>query len=428
MKRSMLQTCILGICVLQGLLGFTAVGHADPWITVSQDPLDGADYDTITGAVADAAAILATQPQHVVIEVLDEGPYYESVSITDIPTSSTATLTLESAADGGTTIHTPIEFVRADPGTRPLSITRTDFVTVQGFIFMKDVEGTLNGITTLVKFDTYAPAASQITFDNCVWDGQGLSYTGGGILHSKYSHCNITVTNSTFQNIIRATNWATVYLGPRSLPMATTPTFTFCNNRVIDNTDAIVQLEGDATNGYYHNLIIEENVFTGNEGDFDLLFIRNQRADKDISNNSFSGNTLSGIHGDVFSGMTLALINSGNATVAGNTFIQNGAMAEVFVQESSSGTTVLTGNTIAASEGQHFGVWAALSGTAALQSSGNTFYSNYTKNRTWNEPTKDYVAYWATGKGQKLTLSQWNAKTPDDSADSFGKLPVPSMP
>jgi len=253
MKRSMLPTCILGICVLQGLLGFTAIGHADQWITVSKT--SPANYTSINQAVLVAQGILATQPQHVVIEVLDGGPYYESVSITDIPTSSTATLTLESAADGGTTIHTPIEFVRADPGTRPLSITRTDFVTVQGFIFMKDVEGALNGITTLVKFDTYAPAASQITFDTCVWDGQGLSYTGGGILHSKYSHCNITVTNSTFQNIIRATNWATVYLGPRSLPMATTPTFTFCNNRVIDNTDAIVQLEGDATNGYYHTQV-----------------------------------------------------------------------------------------------------------------------------------------------------------------------------
>jgi len=84
--------------------------------------------------------------------------------------------------------------------------------------------------------------------------------------------------------------------------MANTPTFTFRNNHVVNNTDAMVQLEGDATNGYYHNLIIEDNVFTGNEGDPDLLFVRNQRAGKSIRNNQFFGNHLSGIQGDVFSG------------------------------------------------------------------------------------------------------------------------------
>jgi hypothetical protein len=421
----MLQTGILGICVLQGFLGFTAIGHADQLITVSQDPLDGANCDTITGAVADAAEILATQPQPVVIEVLDEGPYYESVSITDIPTTAAATLTLESSALGGTTIHTPIEFVEANSGARPLTITRTDFVTIQGFIFMKDVPSTLNGITTLVKFDTYAPTESQVTFDNCVWDGQGLTYTGGAILFCRYSHCNITVTNSTFQNIVSGTNWSTVYLGWRSIPMANTPTFTFRNNEVINNTDAMVQLEGDAANGYYHNLIIERNVFTGNEGDFDLLFIRNQRAAKDISHNSFFGNTLSGIHADVFSGMTLALINSGSATVAGNTFIQNGAMAEVFVQDSSAATTKLAGNLIAASPGIHFGVWADLGSKTVLQSSGNPFYSNYSTKDPWNTARTDCVAAWGNGK-VALTLDKWNAKTPKDGSDSLaapGKLP-----
>ncbi len=94
MKPSMLRPSVLGICVLSGWLGFTAVGRADQWITVAQD--GSADYTTIAGAVAVAAGILATQPQSVVIEVLDDGPYYESVSITDIPTSSTATLTLKS--------------------------------------------------------------------------------------------------------------------------------------------------------------------------------------------------------------------------------------------------------------------------------------------------------------------------------------------
>ena len=239
-----------------------------------------------------------------------------------------------------------------------MTITRTDFVTIRGFIFMKDVPSTINGITTLVKFDTYAPADSQVTFDNCVWDGQGLTYTGGAILFCRYSHCNITVTNSTFQNIVSGTNWSTVYLGWRSIPMANTPTFTFIGNQVINNTNAMVQLEGDATNGYYHNLTIEGNTFTDNEGDYDLLFIRNQRASKSIRNNRFFGNQLSGIQGDVFSGMTFALINSGTATVADNAFNQNGAMAEVFVQESSSGTTTLTGNRIAASGGTHFGAWA----------------------------------------------------------------------
>ncbi len=283
---------------------------------------------------------------------------------------------------------------------------------------MKDVEGTLNGITTLVKFDTYAPADSQVTFDNCVWDGQDLTYTGGGMLHSKYSHCNITVTNSTFQNIGRATNWATVYLGPRSLPMANTPTFTFRHNRVINNTDAIVQLEGDATNGYYHNLIIEGNEFTDNEGDMTLLFIRNQRASKSICSNQFLGNRLSGTQGDVFSGTTLALINSGAATVANNTFLQNGTMAEVFAQESSSGTTTLTGNTIAASAGRHFGVCVDLSGKATLQSGGNKFYSDYSLKDPWNTPRTDCVAAWGTSR-VALTLDKWNAKTPKDGSDSL---------
>ncbi len=429
MKRSMLPTCILGICVLQGLLGFTAVGFAEQLITVSQT--SPANCGSITDAVADAAALLQDMANRqlpeddVIIRVLDNGHYYESVSITDIPTSATATLTLESAAPGGTTIHTPIEFVEADSGARPLTITRTDFVTVQGFIFMKDVPSTLNGITTLVKFDTYAPANSQITFDNCVWDGQHLTYTGGAILFCRYSHCNITVTNSTFQNIVRGTNWSTVYLGWRSLPMANTPTFTFIGNQVINNTDAMVQLEGDATNGYYHNLIIEGNVFTGNKGDFDLLFIRNQRASKSIRNNWFFGNQLSGIQADVFSGMTLALINSGSATVADNTFNQNGAMAEVFVQDYSTATTKLTGNRIAASPGTHFGVWADLGSKTVLQSSGNTFYSNYNTKDPWNTPRTDCVAAWSNGK-VALTLDKWNAKTPKDGSDSFGALPVPS--
>ena len=207
--------------------------------------------------------------------------------------------------------------------------------------------------------------------------------------------------------------------------MANTPTFTFIGNQVINNTNAMVQLEGDATNGYYHNLTIEGNTFTDNEGDYDLLFIRNQRASKSIRNNRFFGNQLSGIQGDVFSGMTFALINSGTATVADNAFNQNGAMAEVFVQESSSGTTTLTGNRIAASGGTHFGAWLDLAGKAALQSSGNTFYSNYNTKDPWNTVKTDCVAAWGNGR-VALTLDKWNAKTPKDGNDSLaavGKQP-----
>ena len=115
MKRSMLQTGILGICVLQGLLGFTTAGYADQTIIVVSKS-GPANYASIQEAVTAAAGILTANPQHVVIEVQDGGPYEESVSIADIPTSATATLTLESAAPGGTTIHTPIEFVEANSG------------------------------------------------------------------------------------------------------------------------------------------------------------------------------------------------------------------------------------------------------------------------------------------------------------------------
>ena len=432
MKRSMLQTCILGICVLQGLPGFTAIGFAEQLITVSKT--SPANCGSITDAVADAAALLQDMANRqlpeddVIIRVLDNGHYYESVSITDIPTSATATLTLESAAPGGTTIHTTGD----QPAVRPMSIIRTNFVTIRGFTFQKDTPNAASGIIALVKFDGVAPPDSQVTFDYCIWDGRGLVYDNGTVLHCRYSHCNLTVTNSTIQGVVVGpVNASLVYLGPRTLPMASTPTFTFCNNHVIDNTDAMVQLEGNSGAGLYHNIIIQDNAFFDNVGQYDLLFIRNQRAANDISNNRFFGNGLSGISGDIFSGMTLALINSGSALVAGNTFIQNGAMAEVFVQESSSGTTELTGNTIAASPASHFGVWAALSGKAALRSYGNTFYSNYSTKDPWNTLRTDYVAAWGTGK-VKLTLDKWNDKTPKDGSDSLAGLgvqpPTPPSP
>jgi len=96
--------------------------------------------------------------------------------------------------------------------------------------------------------------------------------------------------------------------------------------------------------------------------------------------------------------MSLALINSGGATLAGNTFVQNGALAEVFVQDSSAGTTKLTGNLIAASPGIHFGVWANFGSKTVLQSSGNTFYSNYVTKDPWNTARTDCVAAWVTGR------------------------------
>lgn len=324
-------------------------------------------------------------------------------------------MTLESSAPGGTTIHTTGD----QPAVRPMSIIRTNFVTIRGFTFQKDTPNAASGIIALVKFDGVPPADSQVTFDYCIWDGRGLVYDNGTVLHCRYSHCNLTVTNSIIQGVVVGpVNASLVYLGPRTLPMANTPTFTFIGNQVINNTDAMVQLEGDATNGYYHNLIIEKNVFTGNEGDFDLLFIRNQRASKSIRNNQFLGNLLSGIQGDVFSGMTLALINSGSATVADNTFNQNGAIAEVFVQDYSTATTKLTGNLIVASPGTHFGVWADLGSKTVLQSSANTFHSNYNTKDPWNTARTDCVAAWGNGK-VALTLDKWNAKTPKDGNDSL---------
>jgi len=68
MKRSMLPTCILGICVLQGLLGFTTAGYADQTIIVVSKS-GPANYASIQEAVTAAAGILTANPQHVVIEV-----------------------------------------------------------------------------------------------------------------------------------------------------------------------------------------------------------------------------------------------------------------------------------------------------------------------------------------------------------------------
>ena len=52
-------------------------------------------------------------------------------------------------------------------------------------------------------------------------------------------------------------------------------------------------------------------------------------------------------------------------------------------------------------------------------------YSHYAKSGTWNEPAEDCVAYWGSEKGEKLTISQWNEKTPADGADSLAALGVP---
>ena len=410
----MLQAGILRLCVLQGFVGFVAVGHAQAIITVNQS--GGANCTSITQAVAAAAGILARDPQHVTIEVLDSGPYYESVYITQIPTSSSATLTLV-GAPGRTTIFAPRAAITCGfKPTRPIHIGRTDFVTVSGFIFQNDLTGcTEADAMTGINFDSYAPSDSQITFDNCVWDGQDQTYDFKAILFCWQPHCNITVQNSTFENIVVGTDLSVVYVGGRSMSMKKVPTFTFSGNRVINNSNPEVQIEGNpAGRGYYHKIVIQDNEFTGNTGQYDLLSIRNQRAGCDIHNNRFYGNTNSG--------RTLALLDSGNAHVTNNRFVQNGAVAEVLVQASATGTTVLTGNTIAASEGPNFGVWADLGGSK-LQSSGNRFYSNYDNDSTWNELTDDYVAYWAAGKGQKLTISQWNAKTPKDGNDSWGDWP-----
>jgi hypothetical protein len=428
MKRSMLQTGILGICVLQGFLGFTAIGYADQLITVS---LDGsAEFDSITEAYNYMVSQTGgTLTENWTIEVLDTSVYEESITISDLVTSRTAQLKICSRDPTGDkpTIHTPL--ATADyPRARPMAIHGTDFVTIRGFIFMKDVPNVVTDIMTSVNFKDHTPVPldSQITFDNCVWEGRGQTYDLGAVLFCLEPHCNITVQNSTFQNIVVGPiNASLVYLGPRTHPMANTPTFKFIGNQVINNAYAMVQLEGDSVNGYYHNIVVQDNDFIGNEGDPDLLFIRSQRAAKDISSNRFFGNWLSGIPADVFSGMTLALINSGSATVAGNTFLQNGAMAEVFVQDSSTATTKLTGNLIAASPGLHFGVWADLGSKTVLQSSSNTFYSNYSTKDPWNTARTDCVAAWGTGK-VALTLDKWNAKTPKDGSDSLaapGKLP-----
>jgi hypothetical protein len=191
--------------------------------------------------------------------------------------------------------------------------------------------------------------------------------------------------------------------------------FTFYNNQVFNNIDPEIQIEGNSTNGYYHNIIIQQNDFRGNEGDYNLVVIRDQRAGCDIGGNVFYQNAS---NRNQVARPTLALENSGSANIHDNSFIQNNAEAEVFVQTSAAGTTVLTGNTIAASEGPHFGVWAALSGKAVvLQSSGNVFYSNYRIKDPWNSPRTDCVAAWGTGK-VALTLDKWNAKTPKDCNDS----------
>jgi hypothetical protein len=224
------------------------------------------------------------------------------------------------------------------------------------------------------------------------------------------------VQNSTFQNVVVGTNLSLVYLGARSNYMATVPTFKFSGNTVINNTDPEVQIEGNSGSGYYHQIVLKDNGFTGNTGQYDLVFIRNQRAHNDILNNRFYGNTITAT--------TLDLINSGSASIANNWFLQNNANAEVLLQDSASGTIALTQNTIAASPGGRFGVWVLLSGGTRLQSSGNLFYSQYNSKDAWNTPRTDLVANWGNwGVGKSgLTIDSWNAKTPKDGNDSLASL------
>jgi hypothetical protein len=430
MKHSMLQAGILGLCILQGFLGFTTVGYADTTIiTVKQD--DSADCSTINEAL-DVVKGWGQLTDHVIIKVLDAGPYNEGVYITNIPTSRDATLTLE-GVPGGTTISANYEFLYPN-GTpqplRPIHVGSTDYVTIRNFIFQNKNPATSGSLTAINFAGHQSPSDSVIEFDSCIWDGQSNTFKNGAILMLWMPNCNIYVHDSIFKNVAIDSgypNLALVCLDERSshenpVNLGYTPTFTFFHNTVTNNDQPLIQIEGN-TNGYYHNIVIQDNTFENNNYPTALVAILNQKKGIDVSGNYFLNNTT--INNTHFKS-SLALKNSGSAWVAGNEFTQNGGAAEVYVQGSISGTTTLTGNTIAASEGSsYFGVWVALSGKAKLQSYDNTFYSNYNTKDQWNTPRTDCVAAWDTGNVKALTLSQWNDKTPKDGVDYFGALPVP---
>ena len=137
----------------------------------------------------------------VIIQVEDANVYEESVYISNLITTSTATLTVQKDPNvsGNPTIY-PTE-----DAARPIEVNGTDFVTISGFIFMNNQINKADAMTG-INFDGQAPADSQVTFDNCVWDGQGQTYGFKGILFCWQPHCNITVQNSTFQNIVVGTN------------------------------------------------------------------------------------------------------------------------------------------------------------------------------------------------------------------------------
>jgi hypothetical protein len=407
----MSHALIVGILVLPAFLGFTVVGYGRT-ITVSQ--AGSADYRSISAAYNDMVIqTKGTLRENWTIKVLDTSVYQESVYVNDLKTSKGAQLTI--CSSNPTAAVKPAIYPSAD-AARPMMVHGTDFVTISGFIF-KNNQITKADAMTGINFEGHTPVDSQVTFDNCVWDGQGKVYNFKAILFCWQPHCNITVQNSTFQNIVVGTDLSVVYLGARARQMRNVPTFRFVQNQVINNSDPEVQIEGNSTQGYYHKIVIQDNEFSGNKGDWNLVVIRNQRAGCDIGWNEFYDNTF---NVNDAARPTLAIENCASAYIHDNWLIQNDAEAEVFVQASAAGTTVLTGNIIAASKDLGFGVWADLSGKAMLQSYDNTFYS---------DSGTDSVAYWGPeGAGQPLTIDGWNAKTLTDGLDFWLALPAPQPP
>lgn len=400
----------LGLCLLQGFFGFIAVSYAGH-ITVSKS--GPADYSSITAAYQSMVNTTGgTLTENWTIEVLDDGIYDETLGIWKLGTSSQSRLTITSSPGKKPTIKPTAK------GAAAVIICATDFVTISGFVLQNtpdphpiNVKAALP-MTVIEDDRLQAPTESQVTWDNCEWDGQDQEYNVKGLLLCWHPHCNITVRDSIFHNAVIETDDALITLGPRVNNMTQSPSFEFINNIVRNNSAPLLDLFGNPTAGYYNSIVLQGNTFSDNQSQYDLVTILNQRAGNQIHDNQFYLNTLTRT--------TLSVINSGNTLITGNWFLQNGASAEVLLHDSSKATITLTGNTLAASPGNPFCVSASMTGKAVLQSYGNLFYSNYNTKDSWNTPRTDLVAVW----GGLLRIDQWNKKTGKDGNDSLAPLGV----